>query len=97
MMENTAKWAIRYNGKEISSDNYGDAMYDRGFSFSEDEKDAIMAIHDEIKNAWESVMYDGVNWEDITPQSIRNALQAWIQEGEVNAEILNAIEILQTH
>ena len=97
MKENIARWAINYKGIEISSDNYGDAMYDRGFSFSEDEKDAIMAIRDEIKNAWEDVMYAGAKWEDITPQSIRNAVQEWIESGEAKAEILDEIEIIQTH
>ena len=96
-MENTARWAIRYNGKEISSDNYGDAMYDRGFSFSEDEKDAIMAVRDEIKNAWDDVVYGGKKWEDITPDVIKKAVQEWIESGEAKAEILDEIEIIQTH
>lgn len=95
MKQRYAKWVINYKGVEITSENYGDAMYDRGFSFSEDEKDAIMAIHDEIKNAWEDVVFGGEKWENVTPQAIKNAVQAWVESGEAKQEILDKIEIVQ--
>lgn len=96
MKQKYAKWILNYKGVEITSENYGNAMYDRGFSFSEDEKDAIMAIRDEILDAWNDVVFGGGKWDNVTPQVIRNAVQEWIESGEAKAEILNEIEIVQT-
>lgn len=87
MKQRYAKWVMNYKGVEITSENYGEVMKE---NFSEEEKDAIMDIREEILEAWFDAVFGDGKWADVTPQAIKTAVQEWGK-----AEIFNEIEIVQ--
>lgn len=91
MKQRYAKWVMNYKGAEITSENYGEELQAK--RFGEEEKEAIMAIRDEILDAWNDVVFGGGKWEDVTLECIKNTVQEWLDAGET--EILKEIEIVQ--